>query len=143
MLVWHRILGETMAVLVGFHVAFGVAEWSTGKGGVLGALRDLTGRSPYMAGAAVGAALTDPAGFAKGWITERAATRLDDAGLADWYVGAGGDVVTRGRPAPDRPWRDGRVGHQIHRVPGDRRRSRWHDLGERRPAPPVRMAGCC
>ena len=57
MLVWHRILGETMAVLVGFHVAFGVAEWSTGKGGVFGAIRDLTGRSPYMAGAAVGAAL--------------------------------------------------------------------------------------
>ena len=51
----------------------------------------------------------DPAGFAKGWITERAATRLDEAGLADWYVGAGGDVVTRGRPAPDRPWRVGVV----------------------------------
>jgi FAD:protein FMN transferase len=49
----------------------------------------------------------DPAGFAKGWITERAAGLLDDAGLAHWYVGAGGDVVTRGAPAPGQHWRVG------------------------------------
>lgn len=55
------------------------------------------------------AAQIDPAGFAKGWITERASTRLDEAGLANWYVGAGGDVITRGTPAADRPWRVGIV----------------------------------
>ena len=49
----------------------------------------------------------DPAGFAKGWITERAARLLDDAGLAHWHVGAGGDVVMRGVPAPGRRWRVG------------------------------------
>ena len=54
----------------------------------------------------------DPAGYAKGWITEVAAGRLDDAGLAHWYVGAGGDVITRGSPAEGRPWRVG-VAHPL------------------------------
>ena len=54
--VWHRILGETMAVLVGVHVFVGVAEWASTEG-VLTAIRDLTGRQPYMAAATVGAAL--------------------------------------------------------------------------------------
>lgn len=53
---WHRILGETMAVLVGVHVATGVAEWSA-SGTVGEAIADLTGREPYMAGATVGALL--------------------------------------------------------------------------------------
>lgn len=56
MFVWHRILGETMAVLVGVHVATGVAEWSA-SGTVGEAIADLTGREPYMAGATVGALL--------------------------------------------------------------------------------------
>lgn len=47
----------------------------------------------------------DLAGFAKGWITERAAGRLHEAGLQHWYVGAGGDVITSGSPAEGRPWR--------------------------------------
>ena len=56
MFVWHRILGETMAVLVGVHVFVGVAEWASTEG-VLTAVRDLTGRQPYMAAATVGSAL--------------------------------------------------------------------------------------
>ena len=55
------------------------------------------------------AARIDPAGFAKGWITERAAAHLDEAGLSQWYVGAGGDVLTRGSPDEGRPWRVGIV----------------------------------
>ena len=54
--VWHRIIGETMAVLVGVHVFVGVVEWSATES-VLGSIRYLTGREPYMAGATVGAAL--------------------------------------------------------------------------------------
>lgn len=46
----------------------------------------------------------DPAGFVKGWATERAAQRLSDAGLTDWFVSVGGDVITRGSRGPGDPW---------------------------------------
>lgn len=46
----------------------------------------------------------DPAGFVKGWATERAASLLTAAELHNWYVSTGGDAQTSGRPAPDRPW---------------------------------------
>jgi predicted ferric reductase len=53
---WHRILGETMAVLVGVHVAAAVMEWQVdGQWG--DAIASLTGREPYMAGATIGALL--------------------------------------------------------------------------------------
>lgn len=58
----------------------------------------------------------DLAGFAKGWITERAAGRLHEAGLGHWYVGAGGDVITAGTPTEGRPWRVA-VAHPL--VPGE------------------------
>jgi FAD:protein FMN transferase len=54
----------------------------------------------------------DLAGFAKGWITERAAGALAAHGLAHWYVGAGGDVITCGTPEEGRPWRVG-VAHPL------------------------------
>jgi predicted ferric reductase len=52
--IWHRILGETMAVLIGVHVVAGVFAWGldTGFGP---AIIDLTGRESYMAMAFVGA----------------------------------------------------------------------------------------
>jgi predicted ferric reductase len=53
--VWHRYLGETMAALLGVHVASSLVAWS--QTGVWGAVSDLTGREPYMAGATVGAVL--------------------------------------------------------------------------------------
>ena len=56
MFVWHRILGDSMGLLLGVHVAAAVVAWST-DGGVTRALIDLTGRTPYMALATVGAAL--------------------------------------------------------------------------------------
>ena len=46
----------------------------------------------------------DPAGFVKGWATERASFCLTDAGLEHWYVNVGGDVQTHGSPAPGAPW---------------------------------------
>jgi FAD:protein FMN transferase len=50
-------------------------------------------------------AAIDPAGFVKGWASERAATRLTKAGLDNWCVNVGGDLLTRGRPEGDRGWR--------------------------------------
>src|SRR3954463_5370777 len=49
----------------------------------------------------------DPSGFVKGWAIDGAAERLAAAGARDFCINAGGDVVARGRPAPDRLWRVG------------------------------------
>lgn len=46
----------------------------------------------------------DPSGVVKGWSIERAATILEGHGCADFCINAGGDVVVRGRPEPDREW---------------------------------------
>ncbi len=46
----------------------------------------------------------DPAGFVKGWATERATRILTEAGLTDWYLGVGGDIQTSGHPTLDRGW---------------------------------------
>lgn len=46
----------------------------------------------------------DPAGFVKGWAAERAARRLTEAGLVDWYVAVGGDICTSGAPAGTTSW---------------------------------------
>lgn len=54
--IWHRILGDTMGLLLGVHVVAGVVAWSADSG-VVGAIRDLTGREQYMALATVGALL--------------------------------------------------------------------------------------
>ncbi len=52
--IWHRILGETMAVLVGVHVVTSVFAWGLDLG-FPSAIVDLTGRDSYMALAFVGA----------------------------------------------------------------------------------------
>ena len=52
--IWHRILGETMAVLVGLHVVAGVFAWGLDVGFAT-AIVDLTGQETYMALAFVGA----------------------------------------------------------------------------------------
>jgi thiamine biosynthesis lipoprotein len=49
----------------------------------------------------------DPSGLVKGWAVDGAAERLSAAGARSFCIDAGGDVVARGRPAPDRPWRVG------------------------------------
>ena len=54
--IWHRILGDSMGLLLGAHVVAGVVAWSA-EGGVFSAIRDLTGREQYMALATVGALL--------------------------------------------------------------------------------------
>jgi thiamine biosynthesis lipoprotein len=51
----------------------------------------------------------DPSGFVKGWAVEEAVRRLDDAGVRDYAVNAGGDILVRGdaEPGSDRGWRVG------------------------------------
>jgi len=46
----------------------------------------------------------DPAGFVKGWATERASRLLTERGLEHWFVGVGGDMVVHGRPAGRDCW---------------------------------------
>jgi thiamine biosynthesis lipoprotein len=49
----------------------------------------------------------DPSGLVKGWAVDGAARRLAAAGAGHFCINAGGDVVVRGRPAPERRWRVG------------------------------------
>jgi thiamine biosynthesis lipoprotein len=49
----------------------------------------------------------DPSGLVKGWAVAGAAERLVAAGAENFCINAGGDVVARGRAAPDRRWRIG------------------------------------
>lgn len=56
--------------------------------------------------------MLDPTGVVKGWAVEQAAWMLEAAGARNFAINAGGDVVTRGRPEPGRPWRVG-IRHPI------------------------------
>lgn len=49
----------------------------------------------------------DPSGLVKGWAVAGAAERLAAAGAENFCINAGGDIVARGRPVPDRLWRIG------------------------------------
>jgi len=53
------------------------------------------------------AARLDPSGLVKGWAVDGAAERLENAGARNFCINAGGDIVARGRPTPDRAWRVG------------------------------------
>jgi thiamine biosynthesis lipoprotein len=54
----------------------------------------------------------DPSGLVKGWAIDGASRLLTAAGAERFCINAGGDVVARGRPAPDRRWRVG-VRHPV------------------------------
>ena len=49
----------------------------------------------------------DPSGLVKGWSAERAAAMLLAAGIGNFLIDAGGDIVARGRPGDNRRWRVG------------------------------------
>jgi thiamine biosynthesis lipoprotein len=59
-------------------------------------------------------AMIEPSGLVKGWSVDRVSALLEDAGLRDFAVSAGGDVVTRGSALPDDCWR---VGIQHPEIP--------------------------
>ncbi len=44
---WHRLLGEVMAILIVAHIVTSIEAWADPTG-VMTAIRDLTGREPYM-----------------------------------------------------------------------------------------------
>jgi len=56
MFVWHRILGDSMGLLLGVHVVAGTIAWASSSGWI-NAMIDLTGRTSYMALAFIGALL--------------------------------------------------------------------------------------
>jgi thiamine biosynthesis lipoprotein len=49
----------------------------------------------------------DPSGLVKGWAIRNAAALIADAGYADYYVEAGGDIQCAGRNERREPWRVG------------------------------------
>jgi thiamine biosynthesis lipoprotein len=56
----------------------------------------------------------DPSGLVKGWSVDRAAAILEDAGVTNYAVNAGGDMLVRGRALPDDCWRVG-IQHPLQR----------------------------
>ena len=56
----------------------------------------------------------DPSGLVKGWSVDRAAAILDDAGLRNYALNAGGDLLVRGRALRDDCWRVG-IQHPFER----------------------------
>ncbi len=56
MFVWHRILGDSMGLLLAIHVGAGTIAWAADLGWI-NAVIELTGRTPYMALAFIGALL--------------------------------------------------------------------------------------
>jgi thiamine biosynthesis lipoprotein len=67
------------------------------------ALRDATGG--FFDARATGA--FDPSALVKGWAVQRAAAKLSAAGVGDFCLTAGGDVVARGLAGTARGWRVG------------------------------------
>jgi thiamine biosynthesis lipoprotein len=56
----------------------------------------------------------DPSGLVKGWSVDRAAGILDEAGLRNYAVNAGGDIRLRGRAVPELSWSVG-IQHPLQR----------------------------
>jgi thiamine biosynthesis lipoprotein len=68
----------------------------------------------YFDAAAGTAGKLDPAGLVKGWSVDRAAAILDEAGVQDYAVNAGGDMRLCGRAVPKPCWRVG-IQHPLDR----------------------------
>jgi FAD:protein FMN transferase len=49
----------------------------------------------------------DPSGLVKGWAVDRAGDILDEAGVRNYSLNAGGDIRLRGAPLPEPHWRVG------------------------------------
>ncbi len=68
--------------------------------------RKVTGRGYFDVRAASPETL-DPSGLVKGWSVDRAAAILDEAGLSNYAINAGGDLLLRGGAWPATQWRVG------------------------------------
>jgi thiamine biosynthesis lipoprotein len=56
----------------------------------------------------------DPSGYVKGWSVQRASELLSASGAGNHLVDVGGDIQTRGRPAPHARWEIG-IRHPLER----------------------------
>ena len=56
-LIWHRIAGDTMGVLLGVHIFTSVMAEMSLRGGLFSTLRDMIGRESYMGMASIGSLL--------------------------------------------------------------------------------------
>ena len=61
----------------------------------------------YFDAEAVVEGAIDPSGLVKGWSVDRAAALLEEAGVANFSVNAGGDMRLRGGALPNPRWRVG------------------------------------
>jgi len=68
-------------------------------------LREDTGG--YFDAQAVAGRGVDPSGLVKGWSVDRAGEILAGFGATTFSIYAGGDILTRGYPEPERAWRVG------------------------------------
>ena len=68
---------------------------------------DITFADDPRVAARDGFAPIDPSGLVKGWALDRAAADLEQHGLVNFSINAGGDVIVRGHPEPGAPWRVG------------------------------------
>jgi len=57
----------------------------------------------------------DPSGLVKGWAVDRAALLLENGGVRNYAVSAGGDMRLRGRAVPELSWRVG-IQHPLDRT---------------------------
>ena len=78
-------------------------ELNTQTNGAFDALAVLAPNGNYL----------DPSGLVKGWSIERAGELLSARGATNFCITAGGDIVVRGQPTRDQPWRIG-VRHPDH-----------------------------
>ncbi len=53
-LIWHRIAGDTMGILLGVHVFTSLMAEMPLRGGLFNTVKDMIGREPYMAWASIG-----------------------------------------------------------------------------------------
>ena len=63
---------------------------------------------------AASAFAADPSGFVKGWSIDRAAALLQESGVRNFAINAGGDVRLSGRAVPQLHWRVG-IQHPLER----------------------------
>jgi thiamine biosynthesis lipoprotein len=68
---------------------------------------DTNGAFDAFAVPAPNGSMLDPSGLVKGWSIERAAAILEEHGLRDFTINAGGDIAVRGHATPGTPWRVG------------------------------------
>ena len=57
LLIWHRIAGDTMGLLLAVHIFTAIPAEMPVRGGFINTVLDFTGREPYMALTAIGSAL--------------------------------------------------------------------------------------